>query len=269
MNCQICGDAGKFTTEGVPGQRITLCPNCQHTVSALRVNSSAEAESGWEKYNAAHRDLSLQEKRAATPEGAAFIRWLFQRYPLKEKIARDALLRQRVENDNEARRCQEEMAAYEETSRVDDYISLNEYRSLWCIPQKGIYCRPRPFSDILDYEVVENGTAVQSGTAGAAAVGGLLFGVVGAVVGSSMAATNVEMISSLFIRVVLNNPDARWRPSILWVPIPCRFQKTARRIKPACNAAGESPLRCASFSPGRRSPHRRSAASPFPWRTNC
>jgi hypothetical protein len=60
------------------------------------------------------------------------------------------------------------------------------------------------FSDILDFEIIENGRVISTSASGAAIAGGLLFGVVGAVVGSTMH-DEYGMCGLLQIRIVINN----------------------------------------------------------------
>lgn len=65
------------------------------------------------------------------------------------------------------------------------------------------------YSDILDYDVVEDGGSIAHGRAGSAAVGGLLFGAAGAIVGAALPNKSDATCTSLQIVIHvndLNNP---------------------------------------------------------------
>lgn len=63
------------------------------------------------------------------------------------------------------------------------------------------------YDDIISYELIEDGGAVMSGGIGRAAIGGLMFGGLGAIVGSNTGQTSNPVCSSLQIKVTLNNPS--------------------------------------------------------------
>lgn len=66
------------------------------------------------------------------------------------------------------------------------------------------------FSDLLDYEVLEDGITIAKSNAGKALVGGALFGVTGAIIGSSSKRRQTPYCTSLQLRMVFNsleNPD--------------------------------------------------------------
>jgi len=60
------------------------------------------------------------------------------------------------------------------------------------------------YSDIIDYELVEDGHALMKGGAGKAVVGAALFGVAGAVVGSSMKKTK-NVCTSMEVRISVSD----------------------------------------------------------------
>lgn len=61
------------------------------------------------------------------------------------------------------------------------------------------------YLDIIEYEIYENGSSVMKGSAGSAIIGGLVFGVVGAVVGASRSKIINEMCDTLQVRISINN----------------------------------------------------------------
>lgn len=72
---------------------------------------------------------------------------------------------------------------FKPTKKVEKYIYVDDKHKKWCLPKskqsKAIY----NYSDILDYELIENGGTVTSGSLGRAIAGGLAYGNLGAVIG--------------------------------------------------------------------------------------
>lgn len=74
------------------------------------------------------------------------------------------------------------------------------------IYRKGkILSRPYKFSDIINYEVYENGNSKVKGTAGKALIGGAFFGLGGLIVGSSMGKKINEKCNQLHLIIRLND----------------------------------------------------------------
>ncbi len=61
------------------------------------------------------------------------------------------------------------------------------------------------FSDLIDYNILEDGNSIISGTSGGALVGGLLFGGVGAVVGASGQRKTSKTCSSMSVVITVND----------------------------------------------------------------
>jgi len=61
------------------------------------------------------------------------------------------------------------------------------------------------YSDLLEFEVFENGSSIAHGSAGSALVGGLLFGTVGAIVGSSIANSATATCTDFQLRIRVKN----------------------------------------------------------------
>ncbi len=74
--------------------------------------------------------------------------------------------------------------------------------------QKGkIYSKAYKFSDIINYEVYENGKSQVQGRAGSALIGGAFFGLGGLIVGSSMSRNINEKCNQLKLIIRLNDFD--------------------------------------------------------------
>ena len=90
------------------------------------------------------------------------------------------------------------------TRNVKKYIELDENNHLWRVPcfSKNLVF---PYSDVISYELLENGGTITSGSLGGAIVGGALFGGVGAIVGSSMGSRTKQEINEYRIKIVTKN----------------------------------------------------------------
>lgn len=76
------------------------------------------------------------------------------------------------------------------------------------------------YSDILSFDLEEDGTKLIEGKAGSAAVGGLMFGTVGAVVGAARKKDIKEYCTSLILSITINDPsNYRVQISFLVEPI--------------------------------------------------
>ncbi len=123
------------------------------------------------------------------------------------------------------------MSEFVATKNVSGFLEIDENRKEWRIPEKELYklsfteqmstkrfmnsvrsvFKKREehiysFSDILDVEILENGSAVTLGGAGEAIAGGVLFGAIGAMVGSMTASRKTTGIcESLQVKITLND----------------------------------------------------------------
>lgn len=61
------------------------------------------------------------------------------------------------------------------------------------------------FNDIIDFEISEDGNTVYKGRSGSALVGGLAFGVVGAIASAAGSKKQEEVCTSLSVEIILNN----------------------------------------------------------------
>lgn len=91
------------------------------------------------------------------------------------------------------------------TRKCEKYIELDENNRLWkvpCFSPNLVF----PYSDIISYELLQDGETITKGSLGGAIVGGALFGGVGAIVGSSMGSKTKQEISEYRIKIVTKNP---------------------------------------------------------------
>ena len=80
----------------------------------------------------------------------------------------------------------------------------NEHRKFIYRKRKN-FSKTYNFADLIDYEVYENGKSQIAGRAGSALIGGALFGLGGAIVGSSMSRNINEKCSQLILILRLND----------------------------------------------------------------
>lgn len=93
-------------------------------------------------------------------------------------------------------------------------FQIDDTNKTWLIDNRNILNKTMPkiynYSDILDYELLEDGESIASGGLGRALVGGVLFGGVGAIVGGVTGNKKSKSIcNSLRIKITtndINNP---------------------------------------------------------------
>ena len=96
------------------------------------------------------------------------------------------------------------------TKKIEHYIHFDDVNKKIAIPKIGIFFNIKKltiynYSDILAYELLEDNNLVSSGGIGRALIGGLLFGGVGAIVGSGTAHKHKSTCSTLKIKITLKN----------------------------------------------------------------
>lgn len=63
------------------------------------------------------------------------------------------------------------------------------------------------YSDLIEYELLEDGESLVKGRVGSAIVGGMLFGGIGALAGASRKKKVKAMCNSMSVRIIVNNLD--------------------------------------------------------------
>lgn len=90
------------------------------------------------------------------------------------------------------------------TRKCEKYIELDEHNQLWkvpCFSPSLVFS----YSDIISYELLQDGETITKGSLGGAIVGGALFGGVGAIVGSNMSTKTKQEISEYRIKIITKN----------------------------------------------------------------
>lgn len=103
---------------------------------------------------------------------------------------------------------QETLQTFEPTIKIENYFYIDEIRNEWAIPE-GLLLkkvqRVHSYSDILSYELIEDGDSISKGGVGRALVGGALFGGIGAIVGGVTGHKHKSTCTKLQIRITLND----------------------------------------------------------------
>lgn len=95
---------------------------------------------------------------------------------------------------------------------IGNQILYDEVNNLWSL-SKGTLKKEKSgnaysIKDIEDYEIIEDGDIITSGGLGSAAIGGLLFGSTGAIVGGTTGKRKTSNICKLLqLKIVLDNGD--------------------------------------------------------------
>ncbi|WZY01570.1 SHOCT domain-containing protein [Bacillus sp. FSL W7-1360] len=96
------------------------------------------------------------------------------------------------------------------TKKIGSYLEIDENKKQWLIPDGFFGGKKKPkiynFTDVIDFELLEDGSSITKGGLGRAVAGGILFGGVGAVVGGVTGSKKSKATcDSLKIRITLNS----------------------------------------------------------------
>lgn len=100
---------------------------------------------------------------------------------------------------------QRRLNSFRATNSFEKYIDIDENNRLWRSPS---FMPNLVFSydDIINYELLEDGETITKGSLGNAVVGGVVFGGVGAIVGSNIGSKKTKKeINEYRIKIVTNN----------------------------------------------------------------
>lgn len=97
------------------------------------------------------------------------------------------------------------------TKKVGNYFVVNENDKTWAVPT-GLFKKVilpnsvHTYSEIVSFELLEDGNSITKGGLGRAVVGGALFGGVGAIVGGATGGKKTKGVcTKLQIKIILNN----------------------------------------------------------------
>lgn len=104
------------------------------------------------------------------------------------------------------------LSLFHESSGSSAYIKVDFDNKFFYLPLKGsrdpfIYL----FSDLLNFELVEDGATLSKGGLGSAVVGGALLGAAGMITGGILGKKNKDVINSMYITLSLNDPLLSFR----------------------------------------------------------
>ena len=96
------------------------------------------------------------------------------------------------------------------TREVGNYFAIDENTRLWAIG-KGMFLSLKKavsysYDDIVDFELLEDGSSIIKGGVGSSIVGAALFGGIGAVVGSATGKKKIKQTcTNLMVKITVNN----------------------------------------------------------------
>lgn len=100
------------------------------------------------------------------------------------------------------------LLSFQSTKSVGKLLAVDETKNEWYIPYKK---NPNihSYDEVIDFELLEDGASIVKGGIGKAVAGGLFFGGVGAIVGSSTGKKKTKQTcTSLKIKITLNDMHA-------------------------------------------------------------
>lgn len=125
--------------------------------------------------------------------------------PIKHMTVEDVnvAIQKNKENENE-------LASFTPTKKISNFVEFDDTQKKWVILSGLFGKRDKStvynYSDIVDFELLEDGESISQGGLGRALVGGALFGGVGAIVGGVTGKRkNKATCNSLKIKVTLND----------------------------------------------------------------
>lgn len=147
--------------------------------------------------------------------------------------AAESLDKKQKENANKKKEDKLARIKHSASKCVGDYLYVDEPNQLWCVPT--VSTKQYAFSDLLDFDIVENGDVVWGGSLLGTAVGAMAGGLTGALLGASASKAN-EVCRSLQIKLSVNSID---HPNIYITLIDHEVRKNWDEYKKAVQAADE------------------------------
>lgn len=118
--------------------------------------------------------------------------------------AAESLDKEQKENANKKKEDKLARIKHSASKCVGDYLYVDEPNQLWCVPT--VSTKQYAFSDLLDFDIVENGDVVWGGSLLGTAVGAMAGGITGALMGATASKPNA-ICESLSIKLSVNSID--------------------------------------------------------------
>jgi len=129
------------------------------------------------------------------------------RYKSPKKKSREELQRVQKVFDIAQERMQSKMVISRAIIAPGGGFFIDDVNKIFAISQSGNE-RIINFADLVAYELNEDGNSIASGKGAATAIGGLAFGTIGALVGSSGERKHQNTCTSLIVRIMVNDLNA-------------------------------------------------------------
>ena len=118
--------------------------------------------------------------------------------------AAESLDKEQKENANKKKEDKLARIKHSASKCVGDYLYVDEPNKLWCVPT--VSTKQYAFSDLLDFDIVENGDVVWGGSLLGTEVGAMAGGITGALMGATASKPNA-ICESLSIKLSVNSID--------------------------------------------------------------
>lgn len=129
-----------------------------------------------------------------------------------------------------------EYKSFVPTDKVGDYFMIDRRSQTWCSPRPDKKNPDLfPFSDIIGFELVEDGISITKGGLGSAIVGGAIFGATGAIVGSGIGKKQKDMVNRMSVVINMRNPVV----SNVEIPLITTETKRGGLTHKSCKQIGE------------------------------
>ena len=204
-NCLGCNkEIGLLTKSGVVINGVHMCGDC-----ALKIIKS---------------EIDLNKKTGVSDQE------IKKALSLGEKKINEEQAELQRKNEENAQR----LSQFKPTTQIGGYIWFDDNHKWFVFPQgtfssKIEKCYVFQYEEILDFEVLEDGTSVTKGGFGKALVGGAVFGLAGAIAGGTSKKTK-QVCTKLQLKVTTRNVD---RPVIYLDLINTEFKKDSFVYKQA------------------------------------
>lgn len=121
-------------------------------------------------------------------------------------------IKQRIEFvDNDCKENNKRISEFIPTYKVEAYVWFDDNHKWFVFPKSSFTkkidnCYVFKYEDLLDFEVLEDGSSITKGGLGKALVGGAIFGLAGAIVGATSKKTK-QICNKLQIKITTRNID--------------------------------------------------------------
>ncbi|UYZ34963.1 SHOCT domain-containing protein [Clostridium beijerinckii] len=192
---------------------------------------------GLNRYQIANKEWICPECRKKCGVGIRTVKMTAEE--IKDAIANKKIKDDEIIAINAAKK--EELNNFNTTKKIGAYIEFDDTQKKWLVPDGLLGKKKNPkiynYSDIVDYELLEDGESIAKGGLGRAVAGGVLFGGIGAIVGGVTGGKKSKTVcTSLKIKITVNDIN---NPVVYLKFLSSETKKSSFIYKTAFNSAQE------------------------------